>query len=314
MVNINNTELQNMTYNGQEVNTWIHNGVEVFSKITNGIRYIIDCDPTKTNYPVTVYKQKICGYKNNGNWVFFDDFVNYTSENVEQFTFDKTSSTYYNDANINIDWNTLSHIPNDANYDDQWVVTSKYNEFTFEAPRGSWYAGPTIGEYVEDTSRVLCAASKDRLNRLVITSTEFIKDGYKIEDLSSLDWKYSTTSSQNYHSILANKVSVDADNGTSTLQTTIDTKGYNKIKITAVGYYTNFSNSQNLSLSNLPSSVNYVTLPINSAINVTNQRICNNYLYFDCPGDTFDLRLSASTANPGYQSGKLALRGIELYN
>lgn len=37
MVNINNIELQNMTFNGQEVNTWIHNGVEVFTSMFDSL-------------------------------------------------------------------------------------------------------------------------------------------------------------------------------------------------------------------------------------------------------------------------------------
>ena len=57
MVNINNTELQNMTYNGQEVNTWIHNGVEVFGNIdiTNRIKYLITFS-NATNEPVNIKK------------------------------------------------------------------------------------------------------------------------------------------------------------------------------------------------------------------------------------------------------------------
>ena len=61
MVGINNTELQNMTFDGQEVNTWIHNGIEVFGAIIDFLA--IENSVMNTNYVTTLLRGAI-GFNN----------------------------------------------------------------------------------------------------------------------------------------------------------------------------------------------------------------------------------------------------------
>lgn len=286
MVNINNTELQNMTYNGQEVNTWIHNGVEVFSNIdiTNRVKYLITFS-NATNEPVNIKK-----YSMKYGIVIEETNIN-ASVNY-------APTPYYEDDYFTIGRFNYTGVPT------KWLFTPKVEGLSTVIV-GMINYGTDFGGTVEQIAPNLTSG-----NCTMMFEPSDIGIKY-VPGLLDAEWTF-TQSHTHYsydHSVSESEIMVKAkkvqDNyvayATGTMTATFDTKGYNRVRLKVEGT----SYSDNVPTS--PGSVNSSeTFPYCETINDViyhSQYGHSHYLHFDCgDSDKFIINLSATDGTNYYWS------------